>query len=98
TPDHPRPADPAAVRRLGHNVRMTWISELSLRLADATGLDADALAVSDDDAQTLLRLAAVAAHDTGDRTNAPILCHVLGRAVALGAPLDALARVVEGAR
>jgi hypothetical protein len=77
---------------------MTWISELSLRLADATGLDADALAVSDDDAQTLLRLAAVAAHDTGERTNAPILCHVLGRAVALGAPLDALSRVVEGAR
>jgi len=76
---------------------MTWISELSLRLADATGLDADALAVSEDDAQTLLRLAAVAAHETGERTNAPILCHVLGRAVALGAPLDALSRVVEGA-
>ena len=77
---------------------MTWISELTSRLADATGLDADALAVSDADAETLLLLAAVAAHETGERTNAPILCHVLGRAVALGAPLPDLASVVEGAR
>jgi hypothetical protein len=75
---------------------MTWISELTSRLADATGVDVDALAVSESDADTLLRLAAVAAHETGERTNAPILCHVLGRAVALGAPLDRLARVVEG--
>jgi hypothetical protein len=77
---------------------MTWISEVSSRLAAATGLDAGALAVSETDADTLLRLAAVAAHETGDRTNAPILCHVLGRAVALGAPLEDLARVIEGAR
>jgi len=77
---------------------MTWISEMSSRLAAATGLDAGALGVSETDADTLLRLAAVAAHETGDRTNAPILCHVLGRAVALGAPLEDLARVIEGAR
>jgi len=77
---------------------MTWISEVSSRLAAATGLDAGALAVSETDADTLLRLAAVAAHETGDRTNAPILCHVLGRAVALGAPLEDLARMIEGPR
>jgi len=77
---------------------MTWISEVSSRLAAATGLDAGALGVSETDADTLLRLAAVAAHETGDRTNAPILCHVLGRAVALGAPLEDLARVIESAR
>jgi len=77
---------------------MTWISEMSSRLAAATSLDAGALAVSETDADTLLRLAAVAAHETGDRTNAPILCHVLGRAVALGAPLEDLARVIETAR
>jgi len=76
---------------------MTWISEVSSRLAATTGLDAGALAVSETDADTLLRLAAVAAHETGDRTNAPILCHVLGRAVALGAPLEDLARVIETA-
>ena len=46
-------------------------------------------------AETLLDLAGVAAHTSGDRTNAPLLCHVLGRAVAGGADLDECARVVH---
>jgi hypothetical protein len=76
---------------------MTWISELTTRIADATGIAPATLAIDPDDADTLLRLAAIAAHESGERTNAPLLCHVLGRAVALGAPLDELANVVEGA-
>jgi hypothetical protein len=76
---------------------MTWISELTTRIADATGIVPTALAIDPGDADTLLRLAAIAAHESGERTNAPLLCHVLGRAVALGTPLDQLARVVEGA-
>lgn len=75
---------------------MTWISDLTARIADATGIDAGALALDPADSETLLHLAGVAAHESGERTNAPLLCHVLGRAVALGAPLDQLARVVEG--
>jgi hypothetical protein len=74
---------------------MTWISDMTTRIAAATGIEPTNLAVDADDADTLLRLAAVAAHESGERTNAPLLCHVLGRAVALGAPLDQLARVVE---
>jgi hypothetical protein len=74
---------------------MTWISEMTARIADETGIDAAALAIDAADADTLLRLAGVAAHESGDRTNAPLLCHVLGRAVALGTPLDELRRVVE---
>jgi hypothetical protein len=76
---------------------VTWISEVTARIADASGLDATALALDAAEAETLLRLAAFGAHESGDRTNAPLLCHVLGRAVALGAPLDQLARAVEGA-
>jgi hypothetical protein len=76
---------------------VTWISEVTARIADASGLDATALALDAAEAETLLRLAAFAAHESGDRTNAPLLCHVLGRAVALGAPLDQLARAVEAA-
>jgi hypothetical protein len=76
---------------------VTWISEVTARIADASDVDAAALAVDDRDAETLLRLAAFAAHDSGERTNAPLLCHVLGRAVVLGVPLDQLARAVEGA-
>lgn len=76
---------------------MTWISDVTEQIATATGIDATVLAIDSADADTLLRLAGVAAHESGERTNAPLLCHVLGRAVALGAPLDALTRIVEGA-
>jgi hypothetical protein len=76
---------------------MTWISDITARIAAATGIEMNALIVDPADAETLLRLAAVAAHESGERTNAPLLCHVLGRAVALGAPLDELARLVEEA-
>jgi len=76
---------------------MTWISEMTTRIADATGVAPAALAIDPDDADTLLRLAGIAAHESGERTNAPLLCHVLGRAVAMGAALDDLANVVEGA-
>ena len=84
-------------RRIGQDDVMTWISDMTKRIADATGIPETALAVDTDDAGLLLRLAAVAAHESGDRTNAPILCHVLGRAVALGTPIDDLANIVEGA-
>jgi hypothetical protein len=75
---------------------VTWISEVTARIADASDVDAAALSVDPRDAETLLRLAAFAAHDSGERTNAPLLCHVLGLAVARGVPLDRLARAVEG--
>jgi hypothetical protein len=39
----------------------------------------------------LLDLARVAAHDSGERTNAPLLCYVLGVAVGRGADLGKLA-------
>jgi hypothetical protein len=35
--------------------------------------------LSDADAQTLLELARLAAHESGDRTNAPLLCYLVGR-------------------
>ena len=76
---------------------MTWISDMTDRIAGATGIEVGALTVDAAAADTLLRLASVAAHESGERTNAPLLCHVIGRAVALGTPLDELARVVEGA-
>ena len=76
---------------------MTWIADMTSRIARSTGIDAGTLTIGADEAEELLRLAGVAAHTSGDRTNAPLLCHVLGRAVALGAPLDSLARVIDGA-
>jgi hypothetical protein len=49
------------------------------------------LELSAADVRTLLDLARVAAHDSGDRTNAPLLCYVLGVAVGRGAELRELA-------
>lgn len=43
------------------------------------------------DMRTLLDLARVAAHDSGERTNAPLLCYLLGVAVGRGSDLGELA-------
>jgi hypothetical protein len=42
--------------------------------------------------RTLLDLARVTAHESGDRRNAPLLCYLLGRA---GGDVDALAEIVR---
>jgi hypothetical protein len=73
-----------------------WLTETTLRIAAANGLDPARLLPDATDAQLLLDLAGHAAHDSGERTNAPLLCYVLGRAVAQGAALHSLARTVRG--
>ena len=77
---------------------MAWLEGMARHLASQTGIDEATLTVSDADAQLLLDLAGFAAHETGERTNAPLLCHVLGRAVAAGVPLDTLDAAVRGYR
>ena len=74
---------------------MAWLEDVTRHVAARVGVDAATLIVSDDDAQTLLDLAGYAAHETGERTNAPLLCHVLGRAVASGASLADLDAAVR---
>ena len=74
---------------------MDWLHDMTTHVATATGLDPADLLVDAESAPLLLDLAAIAAHSSGDRTNAPLLCHVLGRAVAQGASLDACARAVR---
>jgi hypothetical protein len=77
---------------------MAWLEDVTRHVAARSGIDADALLVTDVDAQTLLDLAGYAAHETGERTNAPLLCHVLGRAVAAGASLADLDAAVRDYR
>jgi hypothetical protein len=74
---------------------MDWITGATRAIADACGLDVASLELAEGDADVLLDLAGVAAHASGERTNAPLLCHVLGRARAQGASLDALADAVR---
>jgi hypothetical protein len=61
-----------------------WLQEARDKIAPELELSAA-------DVRTLLDLARVAAHDSGERTNAPLLCYVLGVAVGRGADLGQLA-------
>ena len=67
-----------------------WLRDTRDDVAAAAGVPASELELSDDDVATLLDLARVAAHDSGERTNAPLLCYLLGRAQG-SADLDTLA-------
>jgi hypothetical protein len=71
-----------------------WLSDARDAVADAAGVEPGALELDDDDRKTLLDLARIAAHDSGERTNAPLLCYLIGRAQGT-ADLDELARAVR---
>ncbi|HWH54445.1 MAG TPA: DUF6457 domain-containing protein [Gaiellaceae bacterium] len=71
-----------------------WLTDARDALARASGIPAAQLELSDEDAATLLELARIAAHESGERTNAPLLCFLVGRAER-GAPLDDLADAVR---
>ncbi|MGH2972266.1 MAG: DUF6457 domain-containing protein [Gaiellaceae bacterium] len=64
------------------------MNEWLTRQAEALGVQG----LSEPEMETLLELARVAAHESGDRRNAPLLCYLLGRA---GGNVDALAETVR---
>ena len=57
-----------------------WLSNARDALARAAGLEPAQLELSDEDTRSLLDLARIAAHVSGERTNAPLLCYLVGRA------------------
>ena len=63
-------------------------------LSRTSGVPAGQLELDEEAAATLLELARVAAHESGERTNAPLLCYLIGRAQD-GASLDELADAVR---
>jgi Domain of unknown function (DUF6457) len=70
-----------------------WLKETRDALAAAAGVPASELELSDDDARDILDVARIAAHDSGERTNAPLLCYLVGRAqgdAELGTLADAI--------
>jgi uncharacterized protein DUF6457 len=72
-----------------------WLQTARDAIASATGIPAVELDLAPHDVRTLLDLARVAAHDSGDRTNAPLLCYLIGVAAAKsGAGMDAIADAV----
>jgi hypothetical protein len=72
-----------------------WLKERADALAAAAGIDRAALELSDADVHTLLELAKVAAHESGERTNAPLLCYLLGLGRSGGRSLDELGETIQ---
>jgi hypothetical protein len=71
-----------------------WLTDVRDALARASGVDG--LELSAEDEATLLDLARIAAHESGERTNAPLLCYLVGRAQQGGSvSLDDLAAAVR---
>jgi hypothetical protein len=71
-----------------------WLQSARDAIARESGVPAAELQLSAADVRTLLDLARVAAHESGERTNAPLLCYLLGLAVGGGAELGALAEAL----
>ena len=72
-----------------------WLSDARAAVAAAAGVPPEELELSDEDAAALLDLARIAAHESGERTNAPLLCYLVGRAHRGGVGLDKLADAVQ---
>jgi len=57
----------------------SWLSEARDRIAERAGISPAELELDADTEATLLDLARLAAHESGARTNAPLLCYLAGR-------------------
>jgi Domain of unknown function (DUF6457) len=57
-----------------------WLQEARAKLAEAVGEDAAAYDLTRAEMDELLELARVAAHASGERTNAPLVCYLVGLA------------------
>ena len=55
-----------------------WLRNACDRLAAGSGEDAVSLDLSQAEIDELLELARIAAHESGERTNAPLLCYLVG--------------------
>jgi len=67
------------------------VNEWLAARADALGVDH----LTPEQISLLLNLAGDAAHESGTRTNAPLLCYLVGRAQASGASLEELVETVR---
>jgi len=72
-----------------------WLTARADALSERSGLDRAAFDLTDEEIEAVLELAGHAAHASGARTNAPLLCYLVGIARANGTPLDALDETVR---
>ncbi len=76
-----------------------WLEQAAARLAEQTGSEVSAYELTQEEVDDLLELAKVAARESGERTNAPLLCYLVGLARARGGgDVGALVDSVVGKR
>jgi hypothetical protein len=74
-----------------------WLSSVVDVVASSAGVPRESLDLSDADAERLLQLARAAARESGERTNAPLICYLVGRSVAAsGKTLEDVTAAVPG--
>jgi hypothetical protein len=59
-----------------------WLEEARARLVTAVGGEASDYDLTRSEMDELLELARIAAHESGERTNAPLVCYLVGLAHA----------------
>lgn len=57
-----------------------WTSNATQKLATAISEDVAAYGLTDSEIELLLDLARVAAHESGEKPNAPLICYLVGLA------------------
>ena len=73
-----------------------WLARARDALAEASGVSRKELDLDGGSQALLLDLARIAAHEGGERTNAPLLCYLVGLAQGRSAKtLDELVRAVS---
>jgi len=72
-----------------------WLSRQADTLAREAGVPRAQLELSQAEVDALLEVAGHAAHDSGARTNAPLLCYLLGRLRSGSKGLDELVEIVR---
>jgi uncharacterized protein DUF6457 len=76
-----------------------WLEAAVTRLAHETGSGVAEYTLTPAEIDELLELARIAAHESGERTNAPLLCYLVGLARGRGGhDLDDLVDAVAGKR
>jgi hypothetical protein len=75
-----------------------WLTEVRDAIAEATGIPASELEIDAETALELLDLARIAAHESGERTNAPLLAYLAGVAVGRGADFERVLSAATSAR
>jgi hypothetical protein len=73
-----------------------WLEQARVRLADTVGDDPSAYALDAEEIDRLLDLARVAAHESEERTNAPLVSYLVGLAHGRH-PEHELVSLVDGA-